>query len=91
MLSEIYFVNLRNHAVQRRAVVRLIVQLPLKFFATFLARSMQARMRMIKRRFQRVVVNRRPLFAVQTHVPPEDLVVSDPNQVFAVLRVTDAV
>jgi hypothetical protein len=36
-----------------------------------------------------VVVNRRPLLAVQTRVPPEP--VSNSNQVFAVLRVTDAV
>ena len=52
---------------------------------------MQARVRVVQGRFQRVVVNRRPLLAVQTRVPPEDLVVSNSNQVFAVLRVTDAV
>jgi hypothetical protein len=71
--------------------LRRLIQLPLKLFATFLVRPMQAGVRVIKRGLQRVVVNRRPLLAVQTRVPPEDLVVSNSNQVFAVLRVTDAV
>jgi hypothetical protein len=71
--------------------LRRLIQLPLKLVATFLVRPMQARVRVIKRGFQRVVVNRRPLLAVQTRVPPEDFVVSNSNQVFAVLRVTDAV
>jgi hypothetical protein len=38
-----------------------------------------------------MVVNGRPLLAVQTHVPPENLVVSNSNQVLTVARVTDAV
>jgi hypothetical protein len=52
---------------------------------------MQARVRVIKRRFQRVVANRRPLLAVQTRVPSEELVVSNSNQILTVLRVADAV
>jgi hypothetical protein len=71
--------------------LRRFIQLPLKLFATFLARTMQARVRVIERGFQRMAVNGRPYLAVQTHVPPEDLVVSNSNQVITVLRITDAV
>jgi hypothetical protein len=71
--------------------LRGFVQLPLKLFATFLTRTMQARVRVIHSGFQRVVVNGRPPRAVQTHVPPEDLVVRNSNQVLTVLRVTDTV
>jgi hypothetical protein len=52
---------------------------------------MQARVRVIKRRFQCVVINWRPHFAVQTRVPPEELVVSNSNQILTVLGIADAV
>ena len=52
---------------------------------------MQARVRVIHRGFQSMVVNRRPLLAIQTHVPSENFVVCNSNKVLAVLRVTDAV
>ena len=71
--------------------LRRFIQRPLKRFATFLARTMQARVRVIECGFQRMAVNGRPLLAVQTHVPPENLVVSNSNQVLTVPRVTDAV
>jgi hypothetical protein len=71
--------------------LRRFIQLPLKLFATFLARTMQGRVRIIQRRFQRMVVNGCPLLAVQAHVPPENLVVSNSNQVVTMLRVTDTV
>ena len=48
-------------------------------------------MRVVLRGFQSVVDNRRPFLAVQTHVPPENLVVSNTNEVLTVLCVTDAV
>src|SRR5258708_19793698 len=38
-----------------------------------------------------MVVNGCPLLAVQAHVPPENLVVSNSNQVVTMLRVTDTV
>jgi osmotically-inducible protein OsmY len=47
--------------------------------------------RVIQRRFQRMAVNGCPLLAVQAHVPPENLVVSNSDQVVTMLRVTDTV
>jgi hypothetical protein len=38
-----------------------------------------------------MAVNGCPFLAVQTHVPPENLVVCNSNKLLAVLRVTDAV
>ncbi len=52
---------------------------------------MQARVRVIGRGFQRMVVNGCPLDAVETHVPPENLIVSNSNQAATMLRVTDTV
>jgi hypothetical protein len=71
--------------------LRRFIQLPLKFFATFLTRTMQARVRVIARGFQRMVVNGCPFLAVQAHVPPENIVVCNSNKHVTVLRVTDAV
>jgi hypothetical protein len=71
--------------------LRRFIQLPLKFFATFLTGTMQARVRVIKRGFQRMAVNGCPFSAVQTHVPPENLVVCNSDKLVTVLRVTDAV
>jgi hypothetical protein len=52
---------------------------------------MQGCVRVIERGFQRMVVNGCPFPAVQTHIPPENLVVCNSNKRVTVLRVTDAV
>jgi hypothetical protein len=71
--------------------LRRFIQIPFKFFGAVVTRRMQAGVGVIERGFQRMVVNGRPFLAVQTHVPPENLVVCDANKVVTVLRVTDAV